>query len=306
MHRGVVVTALAAAVLLSGCSSQAVEQGSTAGSAEAVEGSAPAINEFAEEMDSTQEIPLYALTLNVPSSWDVTSRDDNTVQMYPSVGGLAQLSMNGNIDFADDGSAEVDYLIGNLDGDVTKVVSEKRRGSCGNAVTYTVDTERTQDGDLYKGFAEFIVNGHSLYMFLVCVPEADFDNGYGAVLQQIMDGATIWQSTAPLGAGEGGTDIESSPSTDSAAPEQGAQESQADQGSAGTSLAEGTYRVGSDIAAGEYKLTAIAGDTGYWEVTNSSSPDADIVGNDVFNGSTYVTVSDGQYLKLSGCTGQAM
>lgn len=70
-------------------------------------------------------------------------------------------------------------------------------------------------------------------------------------------------------------------------------------------LAEGTYKVGTDIPAGEYKLTATSGDMGYWEVTNSSSADADIVGNDNFTGSAYVTVSDGQYLKLVRCTAES-
>lgn len=64
---------------------------------------------------------------------------------------------------------------------------------------------------------------------------------------------------------------------------------------------DGMYRVGTDIPAGEYKLTASSGTLGYWEVTNSSTADADIVGNDNFSGSTYVTVSNGQYLKLERC-----
>lgn len=69
-------------------------------------------------------------------------------------------------------------------------------------------------------------------------------------------------------------------------------------------IGEGTYRVGTDIEAGEYKLTATSDIPGYWEVTNSSAPDADIVGNDNFEGTAYVTVTDGQYLKLNRCTGE--
>lgn len=69
---------------------------------------------------------------------------------------------------------------------------------------------------------------------------------------------------------------------------------------ASSQYGEGTYKVGVDIPAGEYRLTATS-DNAYWEVTESSAADADIVGNDVFDGSTYVTVSDGQYLKLRRC-----
>ena len=71
-----------------------------------------------------------------------------------------------------------------------------------------------------------------------------------------------------------------------------------------TSVGSGTYKVGADIPAGEYKLTvADDNDKGYWEVKNSSADDAEIVDNDNFEGSTYLTVTDGQHLKLSGCTG---
>jgi predicted small secreted protein len=65
---------------------------------------------------------------------------------------------------------------------------------------------------------------------------------------------------------------------------------------------EGTYKVGVDIPAGEYKLTATGTSKGYWKVTNTSAADADIVGNDNFSGSTYVTVTDGQYLTLERCS----
>lgn len=70
-----------------------------------------------------------------------------------------------------------------------------------------------------------------------------------------------------------------------------------------TSYSDGLYRVGQDMPAGEYKLTATS-TSGYWEVRGSSDPDADIIGNDFFKGATYVTVTDGQYLKLSRCTAE--
>ncbi len=60
-----------------------------------------------------------------------------------------------------------------------------------------------------------------------------------------------------------------------------------------SSLGEGTYRVGIDIDAGEYKLKS----TG----TRASASRA-IVSNKLFEDSTYVTVEDGQYLKLTGCS----
>lgn len=63
----------------------------------------------------------------------------------------------------------------------------------------------------------------------------------------------------------------------------------------------GTFRVGIDIPAGEYKLINDSELGGYYCVYNNSNPDADIVTNDNFEGQTYITVSDGQYLLLSRC-----
>lgn len=63
----------------------------------------------------------------------------------------------------------------------------------------------------------------------------------------------------------------------------------------------GTYKVGSDIPAGEYKLINDSELGGYYCVYNNSNPDADIVTNDNFEDQTYITVSDGQYLLLSRC-----
>jgi len=64
----------------------------------------------------------------------------------------------------------------------------------------------------------------------------------------------------------------------------------------------GTFRVGIDIPAGEYKLINEGEDySGYYCVYNDSEPDTRIVSNDNFEGQTYITVSDGQYLLLSRC-----
>lgn len=65
------------------------------------------------------------------------------------------------------------------------------------------------------------------------------------------------------------------------------------------SFEEGMYRVGIDIPAGEYKLTSTDG--GYYCIYKNSVPPFDIVSNDLFDGSSYVTVKEGQYLKTSDC-----
>ena len=66
-------------------------------------------------------------------------------------------------------------------------------------------------------------------------------------------------------------------------------------------LPGGMYKVGVDIEAGEYKVTPDG--SGYYEVDSSSAGTLDvIVANENFSSDVYVTVADGQYLKLSGAT----
>jgi hypothetical protein len=65
----------------------------------------------------------------------------------------------------------------------------------------------------------------------------------------------------------------------------------------GGRLQEGMYKVGIDLPAGEYKV--IANGDGYFEVARDSTHGMNsTVANDNFQGSRYVTVSKGQYLKL--------
>jgi hypothetical protein len=64
---------------------------------------------------------------------------------------------------------------------------------------------------------------------------------------------------------------------------------------------EGMYKVGRDIIAGEYKVVSDGG-TSYLEVAiDSSGSLMSIVTNDNFIGEKYVTIKDGQYIKLNGC-----
>lgn len=68
-------------------------------------------------------------------------------------------------------------------------------------------------------------------------------------------------------------------------------------------LGPGMYKIGTDIPAGEYRLTAdkdaIAA---YSCIYNNSTAHRKIISNDIINNNSYVTVTDGQYLLLSSCT----
>lgn len=63
----------------------------------------------------------------------------------------------------------------------------------------------------------------------------------------------------------------------------------------------GTYRVGIDIPAGEYKVTCTNNVSAYVEVAKDSTHAlSSIVANDNVETSSYITVKDGQYLKVTG------
>lgn len=65
---------------------------------------------------------------------------------------------------------------------------------------------------------------------------------------------------------------------------------------------EGMYKVGADLAAGEYYLTADNG-SAYFQVTKDSSGEFEsIITNDNFSTNRYITVKDGQYIDMKGCT----
>lgn len=286
------VLAVSASLALAGCGTGVQENAND--DEAAVETEEQPADEYASDMDDTTECGLYWLSMDVPNSWATSRSDDgDTITFTPSFGGLVQVSCSGGIDFQDNGSEEVDVLLDSLDGDVTQVVSEKVAGNLGDAVTYKADTERTEGDELYKGSAYFIISGHSLYMFLSAFPEYVYDGGYDEVYEEFLSSATLGEAYPPMGSdassGTGAVEDDGEGATGSDA-----------------SYGDGKYKVGQDIPAGEYKLTANAGTSGYWEVNDSSSPDADIVGNEVFDGSTYVTVSDGQYLTLNRCTAVAV
>lgn len=65
-------------------------------------------------------------------------------------------------------------------------------------------------------------------------------------------------------------------------------------------IAEGQYKVGKDIPPGEYKITANENEDGYFEVTEKNRGIKDILTNGIIqkNSGVYISVKDGQYLKI--------
>lgn len=66
-------------------------------------------------------------------------------------------------------------------------------------------------------------------------------------------------------------------------------------------LPEGKYKVGVDFPAGEYKL--VPSGSGYYGLSTTASESLDsLVSNDNFETERYLSVQDGQYLKLNRAT----
>ncbi len=64
-------------------------------------------------------------------------------------------------------------------------------------------------------------------------------------------------------------------------------------------LEEGQYKVGIDISPGTYNVISTDSYGGYYCISSDANGD-DIIANDNFDGNSYVTVQDGQYISLSG------
>ncbi len=61
----------------------------------------------------------------------------------------------------------------------------------------------------------------------------------------------------------------------------------------------GTYKVGVDIPAGEYKISQGTGTAFYWQISTDANG-SDIIENEFSQGEGYFSCSDGQYVKIQG------
>lgn len=70
-----------------------------------------------------------------------------------------------------------------------------------------------------------------------------------------------------------------------------------------TVIGPGTYKVGTDIAAGEYVLFCTDSYIAFYEIASDASGSIEsMIANDNFDYNSIISVNDGEYLKLSGCS----
>ena len=225
------------------------------------------------------------LSMRYPEQWARTDFDGG-VYLYPDDGGMVMVSLAGEIDQTFDG----------LDDPKIQPALESFSDGIESSDEFTIGDFKVDywDGKIaatapmsyqdLSGKVWLCFCGKYVYMIMGCF-EDDASNRLGELIETVTIDPTAVTNNATTNENDADVDAET-----------GQQETNV--------IGAGTHLVGTDIEAGEYCLTASAGDMGYWEVTASSAPDADIVGNDNFEGTAYVTVTDGQYLKLNRCTGE--
>ena len=242
------------------------------------------------------------LVFTLASDWELTSSQDQQTYVYDLVDGddvmaraiISDVTVN---QFSYDYETEVRQFVNSLDNDAKFDMGELIEIEGQDCPSYLVSVETNDDIPL-KGSDKLMVSGNKLYSVMVLARQSDYER-YETELDAIIDSAEVENPTEPVTAEpESAT---SSPEYDFVETPQSPTTPQAPATpTMPTTIGEGTYHVGTDIQAGEYKVTGTSSDgKGYWEVTSSSAPDADMIGNDYFAGTSYVTVSDGQYLTLS-------
>ena len=249
---------------------------------------------------TTKTINLAGLELAVPSDWIEKDNEVGTSKyLYASDGGYYYLSYDDMGPFKEGVVSALDgfnkaFIEGFADTTGGKLAISNEKSTYEGVVrTFTYDVDLTTSNTKNKGLLKYFVSGNRLYTLIATVPSSSYDDLRSSV-EEVVSSAKVSNPEPPNAAGD------KAPSTTSTGAGNNPAASSPNS-TTPTKISEGTYKVGTDIEPGEYKLTATRSSGGYWEVNNSSTADADIVGNDNFSNSTYVTVSEGQYLKLSGC-----
>ena len=287
------------------CSSGSSDPSDSSGSVYVAEKSVA--EEYTDKYFMTEDFFYQGVGLKINSDWDAVFATQNDYQQIDSPEdseGIPFETMSiwiGLSGETEDGDAAVSNRA-QLSGDEASTTENIDTWTEGN-VKYTYNVEKADghedtyynitgiESDGERGFAIFLERRDG-------ISDEDWDGFIEAMRHNLSFDPESTMTDSFKADDDSGSGSDSGTSTttgDSSSTEGGTTSS--------TSFGPGTYRVGADIPAGEYKLTVTDGsDTGFWEVTNSSAEDADVVSNDNFEGSTYLTVTEGQYLEIGHCT----
>lgn len=255
-------------------------------------------NQAEDDASSMESAALYWMDYDIPSTWtkDKSSQDNYTNVYESSNGCKAMFAMQPGVNFPEDYKSYLDDLISQLNSQDSMSLDNEQATKLGNSPKYLYDLTGTGDnGVKIKGKACFILNGHAIYYAILASPD-NLYNDYSSLFDKIIESINFEETSEPLGVI---WDFNSINEFHSNADNSTTTETQ----NTTTTYKSGTYKVGSDMPAGEYKLTATSNTgKGYWCVRDSSASDSNIIRNENFENSTYVTVSEGEYIELSRCT----
>lgn len=242
-----------------------------------------------EQPPATATVSSNGVSVQIPASWSVEYKDG---QSFPVVTpdafeGLLQVGVtvtyregfSSTEDVFNDWLSVFTYADRSTEEDLSTDTTPMKRYAC------VVDESGTE------GFAQVAIVGNEAVATIFVA--RDFE-AHRADVESVMDsmevtdsnGLALTEGLAPEAAGS------------SLARQEGS--SGSDQSQGGSVQSAGSYRIGKDLPAGEYKLTC-AGSHGYFCVYPDTTK-ADILANANFTTCTYVSVSDGQLFEVRGAT----
>lgn len=228
-------------------------------------------------------------SMEVPRSWEVEDGEDGLLTITPDeFDGMVMLGLDiyPLSDFSNDREL-LDFWVENLDGvssDWTLISSKSD-----SAPTYltSVDIDGNKEP---KGYLVVSITGDSSVGAELIAAKADWSKAK-PVLMSVAKSFEVDRKDAP----KYGSSSSSNSDNKDAKSDLGSNEA-----APVASYSAGSYRVGKDIPSGEYKIIS-SSRSGYYCVYPDSSK-GDILSNGNFNTCTYVTVSDGQLLEVTGAS----
>lgn len=228
-------------------------------------------------------------SMEIPRSWEVEDGEDGLLTITPDeFDGMVMLGLDiyPLSDFGNDQEL-LDFWAENLDGvssDWTLISSKSD-----SVPTYltSVDIDGNKEP---KGYLVVSITGDSSVGAELIAAKADWSKAK-PILMDVAKSFEVDRKDAP---NYGGSSNSNSDNKDTKS-DLGSNEA-----SPVASYSAGSYRVGKDIPSGEYKITC-SSRFGYYCVYPDSSK-GDVLSNGNFNTCTYVTVSDGQLLEVTGAS----
>lgn len=282
--------ALSIAVACSACSAQDNNNNSNTRANDAESTSA-------SESEATTTIEYKGLILQIPEDWNITDQGDDYIYWDCNGEETAVFSI-GSVDYSElpgtpygEGMVRMAASDQQEENDVVQGTFSKesvyKGGLPAMKVSFTIENDSTNAyvTQLYISTSQALILIHGEALPSVY---SEFEDSFAAVFDSVEPQSG---EAAALKELEGNSSSDADSNSDSSTEESSDANSQA--------LQAGTYKVGIDCPAGEYKLTASG--HGYFCVYPDTTK-SDILENSNFDKCEYITVEEGQCLEVKNAT----